>query len=65
MDIQQVEYIVFSDAEKPQVVAFENCGLCQTKVKLGNAKLLGCLHTFCNDCLERQEMQRANGEGMS
>ena len=45
--------------------AFESCGLCHMKVNQGEAKLLGCLHTFCNQCLDKTEMQRINPDGTS
>ncbi|CAG5105738.1 Oidioi.mRNA.OKI2018_I69.chr1.g2408.t2.cds [Oikopleura dioica] len=37
---------------------FENCGVCSNKVG-GNGKLLGCLHTFCAECLDKSEKERA------
>ena len=53
------------DDTSNELCAFESCGLCQVGVNLGDAKLLGCLHTFCNECLEKSEMQRINPDGTS
>jgi len=37
---------------------FENCGVCGEKVGGRNGKLLGCLHTFCTECLDKSEAAR-------
>jgi len=43
--------------------AFEYCGLCHLNVANRQAKLLGCLHTFCASCLEKEDMQRLTPDG--
>ena len=52
-----------SENKENESCAFENCGLCHNRVILGHAKLLGCLHTFCTTCLDKQEMQRTSADG--
>ena len=42
--------------------AFEHCGICHQLVTSGEAKLLGCLHTFCTACIERSERKRLEGK---
>lgn len=47
------------DNEMNSVDVFENCGVCRQKVAERNGKLLGCLHTFCDNCLSESEKARA------
>ena len=45
----------------PNKCAFEYCGICNQLVTSGEAKLLGCLHTFCTSCIEQNERARSSG----
>ena len=51
--------------QKVEACAFENCGICKQPVVLGEAKLLGCLHTFCTECIEKSEKERQTADNVS
>ncbi|CBY31730.1 unnamed protein product [Oikopleura dioica] len=56
----QVINVNEEQSSKPMSCAdvFENCGVCAQKVGVRNGKLLGCLHTFCTECLDKSEAER-------
>ena len=51
------------ESDSSKNCAFEFCGLCNENVANRQAKLLGCLHTFCLDCLKKEDMQRLTPDG--
>ena len=54
---------MLSGPDPEKKCAFEYCGLCKEYVANKTAKLLGCLHTFCQDCLEKEDMRRLTPDG--